>query len=317
MKLDKRKNKFLQKKVLETLFNEEELICIGNLFENRVTALESFEKGEFFSINPLTSVDMHYNKNGTEKQLAKRRYMKPRRADINVSEFRNFLFEMDSIPLGNQLDILLHCDIPWTSIVYSGGKSYHAILSMEKSLLGCHTQNGIDEYKRIWKRLEGKIEAYANEIGFSSVVDSSCKNPSRFSRFPMYKAEDREVQAIFSIGRRINMEDFTKLMWSCPKADLVQRAERVDIEVEDEEEFFKNCPDQLALKIKYPMNVQSEGNYPELFRNCLWALDTTGLSKELMVQLCEKYLFPKYREAGYSESKFMNAINDAFSLRGV
>ena len=77
------------------------------------------------------------------------------------------------------------------------------------------------------------------------------------------------------------------------------------------------CPDTLALKIKHPMNVQSEGNYPELFKICLWSLDTTGLSKELMIQLCERYLFPKYREANYPESKFMNAINDAFSLRGV
>lgn len=297
---------------IENLFDEGERVCSGNLFENKVTLVENLESKEFFCINPLTSVDVHYNKNGTEKQLAKRRYMKPRRADINVSSFRSFLFEMDSIPLINQLEILCNCGIPFSTIVYSGGKSYHAILSLETPLDGCHTENGIDAYKHIWKRLEAKIEKYANELGFNKVVDPSSKNPSRFSRFPLYKADDREEQKLISVGQRLSEDNFNSLLLTCPEVKIQERTEKVDVEVQDEEEFWKMCPDQLALKIKHPMNVAESGNYPELYKVCLWCQDTTGLSKELMIQLCERYLFPVYEKVGYPKSKWFNAINDAF-----
>jgi len=128
-------NNYKISKLFSRLFNNRELVCSGDLYNSNINLLEEVQViREFFCINPLTSVDLHYNKNGTEKQLAKRRYMKPRRADINVSQFRNFMFEMDNESLEAQGKILESCGIPWTSIIYSGGKSYHVILSLLKDI---------------------------------------------------------------------------------------------------------------------------------------------------------------------------------------
>ena len=299
--------------VLNLLFDDTDLICVGNLYTNKVTTLAEAEKGEFFSINPLASVDTEY------QEKINRSYMKPRRADMNVKLFRNFMFEMDSLHLDDQLMILSNCGINWSSIVYSGGKSYHAILSLENHLGGMHTKSGINQYKLIWRRLESFVTEYARSLNFEgAVIDPSSKNPSRFSRFPYYQAEDRNIQRVIHVGSRMSEADFEDLLQKCPAVKCQSTSNSVyDGEVQDLEEFWKLCPDGLKMKIKYPLNIQSEGNYGDLYRLCLWAIDSTGLSKEMMIQLCEEYIFPKYVESGYPEDRWMNGIDHAFSFKGV
>ena len=92
--------------VFKILFNDNDLLCVGTLYDSKVTKMTEVSSGEFFSINPISSVDIDYNRNGKPEQLAKRAYMKPRRADINVKTYRNFLFEMDSVPLDDQLIVI-------------------------------------------------------------------------------------------------------------------------------------------------------------------------------------------------------------------
>lgn len=299
--------------VFKVIFDEIDLICVGNLYDNKVDKAFMRRSGEFFSINPLSSVDVEY------KDKDNRSYMKPRRADMNVKVFRNFLFEMDSLPLVDQSVILDGCGINWSSIVYSGGKSNHAILSLEVPLGGAHTRNGVNQYKNIWMRLEAKITAYAHSLGhIGQILDSSTKNPSRFSRFPNYQADGRSIQKVIEVGSRISESEFITLLDSCPEVKLQSSESKVyEGEVQDLEEFWKLCPEQLAMKIKYPLNIGSESNYNDLYRLCLWCIDSTGLSKDLMVQLCDKYIFPKYAESGYPEDRWMNGIEHAFSFKGV
>src|SRR4051812_43576848 len=53
-----------------------------------------------------------------------------RRADCNVSAFRNILVEMDSVPLAEQWTVIRDCGMPFTTSVYSGGKSIHFVISL-------------------------------------------------------------------------------------------------------------------------------------------------------------------------------------------
>jgi hypothetical protein len=56
------------------------------------------------------------------------------KCDANVSTLRNFLFEIDSMPLIEQIGVMEGKGVPYSVITYSGGKSYHFVLSLEEEL---------------------------------------------------------------------------------------------------------------------------------------------------------------------------------------
>ena len=157
---------------------------------------------------------------------------KARRADLNVTSFRNFIFEMDSLPIEDQLKIFRNSDIPFTSIVYSGSKSYHAILSVEpEACSDAHTQIGIDNYKSIWKRLAAKLDREAVKMGYaypdgkSSFIDHSCKNPSRLTRYPDYKRSNGNFQSLVMLTERMDLDEFNALLERCPVVKSMQKQE--------------------------------------------------------------------------------------------
>jgi len=298
---------------MNVLFDENELICAGNLYENRVTPLTEVRSAEFFCVNPLSSVDVEY------KDDENRRYMTPRRADMNVSKFRNFIFEMDTLSLEQQLILLEKCNIKWSSIVYSGGKSYHAILSLDEPLSGCYTKDGIMAYKAVWKQISAYIEAIGAGLGYKCpIIDASGKNPSRFTRFPEFHAKDRLKQDIVHIGERLSEIKFQSLLQKCPiifTSKIIKR--NSEVECESLEDFYKLCPESLLRQIKFPFWVQEAANYPELYRLTLWAIDDMMIEQQIWEEVCEKHIFPRFAEAGYPEDRWKTAISHAYNSKGM
>ncbi len=88
----------------------------------------------------------------------------------NVTDFRFALVESDNMPLGKQLALIKRLELPCAAVVYSGGKSVHAIVHVDA--------NTRKEYQeRVLKLYE-----VCNKNGFK--VDTQNKNPSRMSRLP-------------------------------------------------------------------------------------------------------------------------------------
>lgn len=107
-----------------------------------------------------------------------------RRLDVNVSCYRNVLLEFDEVSLPEQLLIL--ADVPYSTLVYSGGKSYHAIISLETP---CQSRA---EYDALVRRIYDRVPK----------VDKQTKNPSRFSRAPGVKRGTVE-QRLIEVTSRI------------------------------------------------------------------------------------------------------------------
>lgn len=149
---------------IRTLFDKDEQTCFSQTPYG--TELSSAPQLDiFFSINP-----MHTS-----------------RADANVTYYRNILLEIDSLPLDEQLRYM--DGIPVTSIVYSGGKSYHFIISLEQP---CKTR---EEYDLLVKRLHKLLPE----------VDPTTKNPSRFSRLPgAIRPDTGKLQELIYLGNRVN-----------------------------------------------------------------------------------------------------------------
>ena len=134
---------------LRTLFDSGESVCLTNDVFGTVVmplneALAVASQYQYFSINPLQNV----------------------RKDGNCTAYRNFLIEFDTISLKEQARLILESGLPYTSIVFSGKKSYHVVISLVDPLKDRH------EYNRIARWIHAVLP----------LADKSCKNPSRLSR---------------------------------------------------------------------------------------------------------------------------------------
>jgi hypothetical protein len=128
---------------------------------------------------------------------------KPRRADANVVCFRNFLIELDNMALKDQISYVTR-KLPVTSITYSGGKSYHFIVSLEQPL---------EDYEAYCEYVE-RLVKYIPEM------DRACRNPSRLSRLAnAIRPENGKVQELKYLGERIRNTVFDSLLPAKPEYD--------------------------------------------------------------------------------------------------
>ncbi len=94
------------------------------------------------------------------------------RKNINVTDFRYALVESDDMPLDKQLAMIRKMNLPCAAIVYSGGKSVHAVVKVDA-----------DSAKEYRERVS-KLYEICNKNGFK--VDTQNKNPARLTRLPGY-----------------------------------------------------------------------------------------------------------------------------------
>ncbi len=306
-----------RQELFKQMFKEDEGICVGDQYKSNVSKRPSItSRTSFYCVNPLDPDIDH----GYEQKPQYRRY-KPRRADINVSSFRNFLFEMDSVSLEDQLKIIDATEIEFTGIVYSGGKSYHALLSSEEDLgFKPHTIEGIQQYKAVWLQIANLINTTAKDMGFDfDVIDPSCKNPSRLTRMPESIRDNGNEQKIVRIGKAMQKNKWNSLLNRCPKTFKavipLDKPRDLDYNVEDSYDFMNVAPKGLVLMIKYPDWIRAEGNYPNLLKIILWGIDSVGVDKDVMTEVCEEYIFPDFKSSRYPKHKWMTAINDAFNMK--
>ena len=300
-------------KFFEILFDEGDWISYGNIYTNIVKPLPTSGTHEFFSINPISAIKDYSGKSDSG-----------RRADINVTKFRNFLFEFDNISLEDQLKVINSVDIPFTSVVYSGSKSYHCIISLEKPLdAEVHTKAGVNEYKRTWERLAARIDLDARKIlnyDLDHVVDPSCKNPSRFSRFPGNIRDTGKEQKLIKLEKRLKQDKFKQILSNCPevfKSDI-QKIQAPEFEIMSKEAFWACCSEGLYNKIKFCSRWVSDTNmYPEIYRLTLWAIDETNVEKSVWCDIMEEYVLPELASVGYDLDKCSLGIDHAYSFKGA
>lgn len=111
----------------------------------------------------------------------------------NVTDFRFALVESDTMDLGRQYALIKELELPVACLVFSGGKSIHAIVKIEAA--------NYDEYR---KRVD-YLYAVLKKNGLS--VDTQNKNPSRLSRMPGVM---RNGHKQFLMGTNLGKGSFTE-----------------------------------------------------------------------------------------------------------
>ena len=172
----------------KTLFDADEQTCFAStLYGTAVCKVTTGAHlgGQFFSINPLQA----------------------NRKDSNVTKFRNVLIEFDGMATTNQMELIKA--IPYSTLVWSGGKSYHAIVSLEEP---CTNRREYDALvRRIYAALPG--------------VDPANKNPSRFSRIPGVMRDNGNLQELVDVVCRRSSSELDKWLGPAPavEPDTVHR----------------------------------------------------------------------------------------------
>lgn len=114
----------------------------------------------------------------------------------NVTDYRYTLVESDSMELEKQNAIIRELELPVACLVYSGGKSIHAIVKVDA--------NSYEEYR---KRVD-YIYSICKKNGLD--IDAQNRNPSRLSRMPGVMRKGRKQ---FLIGTNLgkgSYEDWYK-----------------------------------------------------------------------------------------------------------
>lgn len=185
-----------EKRVWELLFDEGEGLCFGMTLEStKVRKLSEVIPSDyqFTCLNPL----------------------KDRRCDANVTAHRNILMEIDDMPLRQQLEHVERIGMPWTTCTYSGGKSYHYVIALAEPVTRA-------EY-------DGYVDALYRAVEHA---DTSCRNPSRFTRTPFAKRSGTWMaQSLVGTRERVTREALDSWLASRNvEAKPVERPEVVEVE---------------------------------------------------------------------------------------
>jgi hypothetical protein len=119
---------------------------------------------------------------------------------MNVCEYRNFLFEMDDKSLNKQLEIIEYFKIPYSSLVFSGNKSLHMVISLDEPA------KDIEEYKAIHLSI---LQA-AN-----SIFDPQTNSPSTFTRIPggrRFKGGEIREQNLIKLKEKVKRRDILRFL---------------------------------------------------------------------------------------------------------
>ena len=177
-------------KFYECLFDKTELTTHGDniyaIHPTKAIANGIKEEKPFFVINPIRP--------GATRSIE------------GVAKFRNFLFEIDEdsekniVPIEKQKELVHLSGMPWSTCVYSGGKSLHWIISLENPV------EDESEYRMYWKMMEFILNKTAKTLGYNLKFDSNVKDPSRFSRAAnSLRVDKQKIQDLIEVkGRQAN-----------------------------------------------------------------------------------------------------------------
>jgi hypothetical protein len=312
-----------QKQYLNLLFRDSDSICYGDIKSTKVVKLSTLfdvenKSPQFIAINAFHGFEDMSASSGTWNTRRS-----ARRADINVIRYSNFLFEFDSISLDEQYRLVEHIGNIFATIVYSGSKSLHCVVSLKNALnIKPHDQQSIQIYKDHWSSIKKYIQSKAIELGLPSegIVDEACKNPSRLTRFPDSIREDTgKQQCIVKFGKLMSDSELTDILSKFPLNNTkIEKTEEPEILATDLQSFEALCPFQLKNILESPASWAAEsGMYPILYRMTLWAIDTTGVSKPVFLSYLYKKTFKLLLQKGYPSHKIEKAVHDAYSGKGI
>lgn len=123
------------------------------------------------------------------------------RKDIYCTKFRNFLIELDVGPLAEQLAYIKSIGVPYSAVVFSGNKSLHFLISLDRDLPS-------EKVYRVFSQWLVKS---------ITLADQNTINPSRSIRIPGAFREPGKQQRLVELKGPVKVDDLVQWLNQYPE----------------------------------------------------------------------------------------------------
>lgn len=272
------------KKLLNLMFRPGETICVSpNKYGYHSVLLEDVLTGKVTLAPPDGNKSIQYCKSDELIMIALNP-IKGFRKDENVFAYRNFLLELDVGTIDNQVEYIKRLGIPYSSMVFSGSKSVHTIISLDQDLPS----------ESVYRKFSEWMLNVANHC------DQNIKNPSRSTRIPGAYREPGKQQVMLEFKGPVRLTDLVNWMKNYP--DAMPRKE-------EKRQISKN-PNFNSINSWAIKKLVDGPNLLKNNRNSTWfslAVEFTlaGYSEEDIVSILEEYFV---EERDFKRKEWKSAI---------
>lgn len=275
------------KQLLELMFKEGETICVSpNQFAYLSVPLRYAMNGK------LTLVPNEDNKpfcypDSNELLLVALNPIKGNREDLNCTAYRNFLIEIDTGSLQEQMAYIEKLRMPFSAAIFSGNKSLHFLIALKDSLPS----------EKVYRHFAEWI------LNIVTLADQNTKNPSRSIRIPgAFREPGKQQQLYAGDVKFIELNTLVDWLKLHPNAKPKEREKRI----------ISDKPDFKGIK-RWVLKSLYEGVKPPN-RNKQWftiavEFALTGYEEDYTINLLSQYFSP---ENDFKEREWETAIRSGF-----
>lgn len=286
------------KKLLNLMFRPGETVCVShNKFGYHSIPLEEILNKDTVTLVPTVEScekrniewgpDTFEHKKTDELLLVALNPIKGYREDINATAYRNFLIEIDTGPLAQQLAYAKQLEIPYSAVVFSGNKSLHFLVSLDQDLPSYDVYYHLAEWT----------------LKIVTLADQMTKNPSRSIRIPGAEREPGKRQGLVDYRGPVSLKDFSNWLAKHPEAKPIVEKKRTVSEHFD----FKNMRYWVKQRLVNGLDPSKGRNIQWYAIACEFAL--AGYSYDGTMEILEGYFTP---EKDFTRKEWRITIKSAF-----
>lgn len=209
------------------------------------------------------------------------------RGDTNCTAFRNFLVEMDYGPLPEQLAYAKKIGLPYSAVVFSGNKSLHFLISLDKDLPS----------EKVYRKFSEWI------LNIATIADQNTKNPSRSIRVPGAYREPGKKQIMVEFKGATNILELSAWLASHPDAKPREQEKKIKSENVD-----------LSLLKNWVGYLLHNGLDPAKGRNQQWfsiacEFALAGYTEDATLDILMNFFTPEH---DFKEREWRTSIKSGF-----
>lgn len=210
------------------------------------------------------------------------------REDLNCTSFRSFLVELDYGPLKEQVEYLKRIGIPYSALIFSGNKSIHCLITLDKDL------PSYDIYYMFAEWI----------LGVATMADQNTKNPSRSIRIPGAEREPGKFQALVEFKGPVKLEDLSDWLKIHPGAKPKKVEKRA---ISDEPIDLLKLKPWVAQRLQNGLDPTQGRNKQWFSISCEFAL--AGFTEEDATEKLRSYFEP---DKDFKEREWKTSIRSGY-----
>lgn len=278
------------KQFLDLFFNKNETICVSDCQGGYHSISQEELEGDIRLVSPREEKEDRFI---TEQDisLVAINPVKGWRRDENTTAYRTFMIECDDMGLSDQVNYVESMKMPYSYACFSGGKSIHFAIVLDRDIPGEHI------YRFTYEWI----------LNIMKEADQKTKNPTRCVRFPGFiRRETGKQQALLRISKRISYNDFANWLNRHPDKRPKQLERKVARSYEPNIDGVNKWA-KVALA-EGVHNMEGSRNQMWMSIGCEWAINGFGLDETI------GYLHKYFEEqSDFKEREWLTAIKSGWN----